>query len=82
MHIDCVRSYQDNEMGEIGFRHLIVPLYEKGVVGAFDVWQYLNLRQGDHPASDSYAIGVIAMYSRLFQEVKGVALPVIAMGHL
>ncbi len=67
--------------GKIDFGHLIVPLYEKGEIGAWCL-AVPYLRQGDYPAVGSYAEGVKAMYDRLYREVKESHLPVIAMGHL
>lgn len=67
--------------GEIDFRNLLVPLYENGKIGAWCL-AVPYLRQGDYPVADSYPAGVKALYERLFQEVEGQGIPVIAMGHL
>lgn len=69
------------DQGEIDFKHLVVPLYEKGKIGAWCL-AVPYLRQGDYPLSDSYAAGVQSMYRQLFQEVDKQTQPVIAMGHL
>lgn len=69
------------DQGEIDFKHLVVPLYEKGEIGAWCL-AVPYLRQGDYPLADSYAAGVQSMYKQLFQEVNILPQPVIAMGHL
>lgn len=69
------------EEREIDFKNLLVPLYENGKIGAWCL-AVPYLRQGDYPVADSYPAGVKALYERLFQEVEGQGLPVVAMGHL
>lgn len=78
----CVRGIvRRDETGEIDFRHLIVPLYEKGEMAAWCL-AVPYLRQGDYPAAGSYTEGVAALYSRLYEEVRDSGCPVVAMGHL
>lgn len=67
--------------GYLDFQHLILPITKDGQLEAYCL-AVPYLRQGDYPPSDSYAEGVQALYSRLFEEVKNEGKPIIAMGHL
>ncbi|MBP1618354.1 MAG: putative exonuclease [Bacteroidetes bacterium] len=70
--------------GEINFRHLVVPLQEKGQAKAWCL-AVPYLRQGDYPESSQYGTGVVAMYGALtdyLKEINRDNLPVVAMGHL
>ena len=59
------RSAED---GEIDFNDLIVPLRKNGEVAALCL-AVPYLRQGDYPASETYAAGVKAMYQKLYEHV-------------
>lgn len=67
--------------GEIDFADLIVPLRKNGEVAALCL-AVPYLRQGDYPASETYAAGVKAMYQKLYEHVGSTPHPIIAMGHL
>ena len=67
--------------GQIAYEHLIVPLYEGDQLAAYCL-AVPYLRQGDYPESESYALGVQAMYEQLFRRIASSDMPVIAMGHL
>ena len=71
---------RDSE-GNIDWQHLIIPVRINNETEAYCL-AVPYLRQGDYPASETYAQGVQAMYHALYDAVKGLGKPVFAMGHL
>jgi exonuclease SbcD len=68
---------QDALVGDIDYRHLIIPIDRGGYCLAVPY-----LRQGDYPQSETYTQGVQAMYQRLYNMIETQSQPIIAMGHL
>lgn len=67
--------------GGIDLQHLIVPLYAGKEAAAYCL-AVPYLRQGDYPSAETYSKGVRLLYEQLFNQVKELGKPVIAMGHL
>lgn len=70
--------------GRVDYRHLLVPLREKGETLAWCL-AVPYLRQGDYPGVDSYGLGIKAFYEQLYEmlrEENEKGLPVLVMGHL
>ena len=88
--IAVVGVVKRNELGEIDFNSLLIPLrHRDGSVQAYCM-AVPFLRQGDYPPTDqkdqnTYVAGVERMYRGLYEFAKekaGTELPLVAMGHL
>lgn len=88
--IAVVGVVKRNELGEIDFNSLLIPLrHRDGSVQAYCM-AVPFLRQGDYPPTDqkdqnTYVAGVERMYRGLYEfamEKAGTELPLVAMGHL
>ena len=88
--IAVVGVVKRNELGEIDFNSLLLPLrHRDGSVQAYCM-AVPFLRQGDYPPTDqkdqnTYVAGVERMYRGLYEfamEKAGTELPLVAMGHL
>ena len=88
--IAVVGVVKRNELGEIDFNSLLLPLrHRDGSVQAYCM-AVPFLRQGDYPPTDqkdqnTYVAGVERMYRSLYEFAKekaGTELPLVAMGHL
>ena len=88
--IAVVGVVKRNELGEIDFNSLLIPLrHRDGSVQAYCM-AVPFLRQGDYPPTDqkdqnTYVAGVERMYRGLYEfarEKAGKELPLVAMGHL
>lgn len=67
--------------GAVITENLIVPVVKSGETVAY-VLAVPYLRQGDYPEAENHNEGVGKLYGLLFDQVKDLRKPVIAMGHL
>lgn len=77
MNITVRGVVKRNTDGEIDFKHMVIPINKGGYCLAVPY-----LRQGDYPHAETYAQGVKAMYEAIFEQIKDMKQPIIAMGHL
>ena len=77
MNITVRGVVKRNSDGEIDFKHMVIPINKGGYCLAVPY-----LRQGDYPHAETYAQGVKAMYEAIFEQIKDMKQPIIAMGHL
>ena len=77
MNISIRGVIKRTEMGEIDWKHLIIPLSTGGYCLTVPY-----LRQGDYPTAETYAEGVQKMYNSLFEARPDQQQPILAMGHL
>lgn len=77
MNITVRGVVKRNTDGEIDFKHMVIPINKGGYCLAIPY-----LRQGDYPHAETYAQGVKAMYEAIFEQIKDMKQPIIAMGHL
>ena len=77
MNITVRGVVKRNTDGEIDFKHMVIPINKGGYCLAVPY-----LRQGDYPHAETYAQGVKAMYEAIFEQIKDMKQPIIAMGYL
>ncbi|MCC8146504.1 MAG: exonuclease SbcCD subunit D [Bacteroidales bacterium] len=80
MNITIKGNVHRDICGEIDYKYLLVPLYEKGEIAAYCI-SLPFLRQGDYPESDSCSQGI----QRLIEEITAsvmVPRPIVVMAHL
>ncbi|MFY8003254.1 MAG: metallophosphoesterase family protein, partial [Chitinophagaceae bacterium] len=84
MRIFIIGSIVKNDIGEVDFNRLIVPLYQNQQLKAYCL-AVPYLRLGDYDANEAYGVAVSNFYQKGLQTLANVnteKLPVIVMGHL
>ena len=92
-----VRGYVHRKDDDIDYKRHIIPIKDSAGDLAAYCLAVPYLRQGDFPKADGYSKGVEALYTKLYEaatemlntckshtgtDIRGAAVPIIAMGHL
>ena len=92
-----VRGYVHRKDDDIDYKRHIIPIKDSAGDLAAYCLAVRYLRQGDFPKADGYSKGVEALYTKLYEaatemlntckshagtDIRGAAVPIIAMGHL